>query len=246
MKAGIWLDMRRAFIVLLEEAEEKVFEVESQVEDYHIHGGYGGARKDMPQDARSDKKLQARRELQLRRFNMDIIDKLPRLERLLVFGPGEAKTQFVATLKEHVDFRETPVVTETADMMTQNQIRARVQDFFAVRDPMPLTDMPEVPVGNVDVTHEFVNMAVSPTTEALVNQKLEKFMKRYPWIVRAKAFYKLDKDPGDKNFVCEIELSVPGKNIFSKARAEDLPKAIAETMEELRRQLRKRKTLQNS
>jgi ribosomal subunit interface protein len=246
MNGGIWLDQQKGVIVLLEGENENIQEIESGIEDYRVHGGYGGANKGLPQDARSDKKLQARRELQTKRFFDEIVRSLPQLQKLYVFGPGETKTQFVTALGEHVEFKDSRIVTEAADQMTTNQIRAKVLEFFAARNTMPLEDVPEVSHGAIDVTHEFVNMDVSEATEALVNQKLEKLMKRYSWIVRAKAFYKLDKDPDDKNFVCEIELSVPGKNMFAKARAVDLAKAIAETIEELRRQLRKRKHLQNS
>ena len=243
MKAGIWIDQRKAVIILLNDDGENMMEVESGVEEFHTKGGYGGARKDMPQDAKSDKKVQARRQKQTNDFFNNVMKQLPKLERLLVFGPGEGKKLFTSALKDKSKFAETKVKTETSDQLTLNQIHAKVQEYFRVNN----TRTPKSEVGtkvsdNIIVKHEFVKIPVSDTTEIMVNEKLEALKQRYDRIIRAKVFYKKDKDPNAKNFVCEMEISIPGENLFAKSRSEELAKAIAETLKDIEKQLKKRKS----
>ncbi len=240
MNAGIWIDQRRAVIILLNGTSEDVLEVESGVEEFQAVGGYGGRRKDMPQDAQSDKKMQARRQKQTNVFFNNVMKQLPKLEKLLVFGPSEGKKLFTTALKEKSKFASTKVKTEASDQLTMNQMHAKVQAHFKVNNiRTPQQKVSAQSIDRIDVKHEFVKIPVSDATEILVNEKLAVLRERYTRIVRAKIFYKKDKDPKTKNFVCELELSMPGENLFATSRATELVKAIAETFKDMERQLRK-------
>lgn len=243
MKAGIWIDLRKAVIVLLNGEGDNIIEVESNVEEMHTGGGYGGKRKDMPQDARSDKKVEAHRQKQTRVFFNEVMKNLPKLERLLVFGPGDGKKFFTTTLKEKSKFAETKIKTETSDQLTMNQIHAKVQDYFRVKSTKaPTSKVSSEAIDSIVVKHEFVKIPVSDAMEIMVNEKLAVLKERYDRIIRAKVFYKKDKDPKTKNFVCEVELSIPGENLFATSRSEELVKAIAETFKDMEMQLRKWKS----
>jgi len=240
MKAGIWIDQRKAVIITLDGEEENVIEVISDVEEYPAKGGFGGARKDMSQDALSDKKFQARKQKQTKQFFTEVLKQLPKPERLLVFGPGETKKFFIATLRSRAKFADARVKQESAEQMTQNQMHAKVREHFKLKNSRPQKEsISNTVLVNIEVEHEFVKMRVSDAMEIMVNEKLAALKSRYDRIIRAKVFYKKDKDPNAKNFICEIELSFPGENLFAVSRATELPLAITETIKELERQLRK-------
>jgi putative sigma-54 modulation protein len=243
MKAGIWIDQRKAVIIMFNGEDEDVIEVTSDIEEFHAKGGFGGARKDMPQDAQSDKKFQARKQKQIKQFFAEVLKKLPKLERLLVFGPGETKKFFVAALRSRAKFADTRVKQDNAEQMTLNQMHARIQEHFKLKNTRPQKQsINNIPLVNIEVEHEFVKMRVSDAMEIMVNEKLAALKKRYDRIIRAKVFYKKDKDPNAKNFICEMELSFPGENLFAVSRATDLALAITETIKDLERQLRKWKS----
>ncbi len=90
---------------------------------------------------------------------------------------------------------------------------------------------------------QFVSMKNNDRLEVFILEKLEKLEKRYEWIINAKVFIKLEpfKDNAIKDKVCEIELSVPGPNIFNKTYAESFEAAIAEGFADMEKLLRKHK-----
>lgn len=94
----------------------------------------------------------------------------------------------------------------------------------------------------MEVTHQFVHTEVKDGLEIAVNEKLDGLKEKFDWIVRAKVFYKEDRHDEERNCVFEVELSVPGNNVFAKANETSFEHAIAETFNELTRQLRKHKS----
>ncbi|MCB0521157.1 MAG: ribosome-associated translation inhibitor RaiA [Lewinellaceae bacterium] len=89
---------------------------------------------------------------------------------------------------------------------------------------------------------QFVNMKNSDRLEIFILDKLEKLEKKYTWIINAKVYLKLEpfKDTV-KDKVCEIDLSVPGPNIFNKTYGESFEAAIAEGFGDMEKLLRKHK-----
>jgi putative sigma-54 modulation protein len=220
-----------------------MLEVVSDVDEYNVHGGYGGARKNLPQDAQSDKKYQARKQKQIQQYFKQIFRALLKPERLFVFGPGETRKLFVRELRENTKYTGTRVSQAPAEQMPANQIQLKVREHFRINSNSATSKVrqPKKSEDTVDVIHEFVRMKNSEATEKLVGEKLVALRKKYPRIIRAKSFYKKEKDPNARNFICEIELSIPGENLFAQSRESDLTSAVAETFRDLERQLRKRK-----
>lgn len=131
-QTGIWLDSNKAYIIQLQEGAEASLEsIESGVEHYNIHGGYGGKDKFLAQDARSERGLMQRKKQQMKRYFETIIEKVQSSEELLIFGPAEAKTGLEKVLAERKDLNKQKRTIETADSMTQNQMVDRVKRFFA-------------------------------------------------------------------------------------------------------------------
>lgn len=88
---------------------------------------------------------------------------------------------------------------------------------------------------------QYVRMLSSESLSERVTEKLGKLSKKYPWLIKAQVFFKLENNPTDMGKICEIELSAPGPRIFASSKENNFEKAAMETLKDLERQLRKRK-----
>lgn len=93
----------------------------------------------------------------------------------------------------------------------------------------------------MEVNIQFIKMQTSEALESFTIKKLNKLAKRYDWIIKANVSYKLENDPRNKGRICEIELSVPGPRVFASSVAENFEVATDETIQDLEKQLEKRK-----
>lgn len=93
------------------------------------------------------------------------------------------------------------------------------------------------------VNIQYVHIPTSESLSDIITQKLEKLAKRYNWIIKFEVFFKLEKDSTGKGKICEIEISGPGPRIFAKSDEDDFEKAAVETINDLEKQLRKRKEI---
>ena len=124
-KIGLWIDNREAIIVKLTEKGEQIIRINSGA-DKQIRFA-GGSRKDGLQttEAIRGNKIDA----QLGKYFDDIIAHIRDAELIQIFGPGETKGELVKRLKNS-DLKECIVEIETADSMTENQIVAKVREYF--------------------------------------------------------------------------------------------------------------------
>ncbi|GGK52126.1 MULTISPECIES: HPF/RaiA family ribosome-associated protein [Flavobacteriaceae] len=88
---------------------------------------------------------------------------------------------------------------------------------------------------------QFEKMPTNQSVENLAIKKLQKLNKKFDWIIAAKTFYKLEKDPKGKGKICRIELSLPGPKIVAFSNEETFEEATDETIRDLKIQLKKRK-----
>jgi len=93
----------------------------------------------------------------------------------------------------------------------------------------------------MEINIQFVKMLTSETQEAFAIKKLEKLAKRYDWIIKADVSYKLDNNPKKKGKICDIQLSIPGPRLFATSTAENFEVATDKTIQDLEKQLKKRK-----
>ncbi len=73
--------------------------------------------------------------------------------------------------------------------------------------------------------------------------KLDKLRKKYNWINRADVLFKVEKNSAGKDKICEIELGAPGSKIFAISKEGNLQKAAKRTINQLEKQLKKRKAM---
>jgi hypothetical protein len=128
--AGVWIDHRKAVIVMAWGEEEKTLEILSNVEKHPGH--LAGAHPTAPfeaQKVKADDNLEQEFTLRINQYYDKVIDAIHGAESILIFGPGEAKGEFKKRL-DHAKLGEHVVALETADKMTDRQIAAKIRDHF--------------------------------------------------------------------------------------------------------------------
>jgi putative sigma-54 modulation protein len=93
------------------------------------------------------------------------------------------------------------------------------------------------------VNFQYVNIDVSNTLSALTEEKLEKLAAKFEFLISAQVYFKHDEKDHDSGKVCNIELSLPGPRIFATSNEMNYEMAMIETINDLTRQLKKRKEI---
>jgi hypothetical protein len=117
--AGLWIDHRKAVVVMITNGVEDKKTIPSDVEK-HVRFS-GGTEKTEAEDS-----LDRRFANQLSRYYDDVIATIRYAKSVLVFGPGEAKLEIEKRLKK-TNFIGRIYRTETAGKMTDAQISEKVR-----------------------------------------------------------------------------------------------------------------------
>jgi hypothetical protein len=123
-QAGLWIDHRKAVIVIISDAGEEIKEVTSNMEK-HVRFSEGTSSEDGSTEDVRDRKFGNH----LNSFFDEVITWIRDVETLQVFGPGEAKGELVKHLKAK-GFKGEIVAIETMDKLTDHQISAKVREHF--------------------------------------------------------------------------------------------------------------------
>ncbi|MGW9685202.1 HPF/RaiA family ribosome-associated protein [Flagellimonas sp. 2504JD1-5] len=92
----------------------------------------------------------------------------------------------------------------------------------------------------MEVNIQYQKMKTSESLSNLLLKKLDRVGKKYNWLIKANVLFKIENDKAGEDKVCEIELSAPGPRLFAKSKSNDFEKSMAETVDELKKQLEKR------
>jgi hypothetical protein len=129
-KAGVWIDHRRAVVVVLSADGEHFHEILSKVEkhperggDRPMHGSYEA--RQVPADDSRQRALTG----ELNGYYDAVIATLGPCAPLLLFGPGEAKGELHQRLVK-MKLGAAVAAVETEDKMTNPQIVAKVRAYF--------------------------------------------------------------------------------------------------------------------
>jgi stalled ribosome rescue protein Dom34 len=126
-EAGLWIDHREAVVVFLLDHSEEIKRITSNIEKHVRYSGASessGSHDDSAEDIR-DRRFDDR----LSKYYDEVIVALHDADSILILGPGEAKFEFHKRLKGQESSRRG-VDVETSDKMTDNQIGARVRQYF--------------------------------------------------------------------------------------------------------------------
>ena len=113
---GLWIDHRKAVLILNPSAQEEIKIILSEVEK--------DPGSSIPEDSQ-DRKYQN----QLNGYYDEVIALIDEYKSLLILGPGEAKGELEKRL-EHKHPSGRSVKLETADKLTDHQIAAHVREHF--------------------------------------------------------------------------------------------------------------------
>ena len=132
-KVGLWIDHRKAVLVIVTHEGETIEVIRSHVDKRdRPSGGARGSRSRTlygPQDVLAEDKGQRRFAGHLSRYYDKVISSIRDADSILIFGPGEAKGELTKRL-EREELRGRIVGIETIDKMTDRQIAAKVRLRF--------------------------------------------------------------------------------------------------------------------
>ena len=93
------------------------------------------------------------------------------------------------------------------------------------------------------VNFQYVNVDVSETLSAITEEKLEKLVTKFEFVISAQVYFKHDDKDHNAGKICNIELSLPGPRIFATSNERTYEMSVNETIKDLTRQLKKRKEI---
>ncbi len=94
----------------------------------------------------------------------------------------------------------------------------------------------------MNINFEYDDVKASNRLEIMAATKLEKLLDKFDFIVRADVFFKKENTSSpDTGMICNIRLSMPGPRLFAESSHASFEASIAESVDELHRQLQKRK-----
>lgn len=117
--AGVWLDHTKALIIT--------------TEDHQGHGDYAVREKVLAHSSSSRSSEHTQHQSQKgveEKFYKEVSRHLEAYHDILLFGPGKAQEELFNHLKEDKHFHGKNLSIETAGNLTENQMLARVRDFF--------------------------------------------------------------------------------------------------------------------
>jgi hypothetical protein len=127
---GLWIDHKKAIIVIQSEQGEDVQKIESGVGRHVPYQGASHPRSPYSaQYQQGDDQLDNKFTGQLNKFYNKVIAHIRMAEAVLIIGPGEAKRELEKRIS-HEKVKVRIVGVETADKLTDRQITTKVRKYF--------------------------------------------------------------------------------------------------------------------
>jgi len=137
IKAGVWIDHARAFIVLLTELGEEIGMIESGIEKPIRPSAATRAKtKTTPNDFVAEAKLERKRMKLLNEYYDEVVACIRDADAVIVLGPGEAKAEFKKRIKSKALLARV-AESISSDKMTERQLVVKVRQHFAATTKKP-------------------------------------------------------------------------------------------------------------
>jgi ribosomal subunit interface protein len=91
------------------------------------------------------------------------------------------------------------------------------------------------------INFQYVNIDTSEWLSEYTAEKLNNLSDKYQFLISAKVFFKEDNNEPVNSKICNIQLSLPGPQIFATSNEKNYEMAVKETISDLEKQLKKRK-----
>jgi hypothetical protein len=121
-RAGLWIDHRKAVIVMISDEGEETKELTSDLEGHLRFSGGTDSEDGSAEDVR-DRQFGNR----LNRYYDRVVDVVRGADSIQIFGPGEAKGELRKRLELQAP-KSRVLAVETTDKMTDRQIAAKVRE----------------------------------------------------------------------------------------------------------------------
>ena len=121
---GLWIDHRKAVIVIVTDEGEELKKITSNMEK-HVRFTGGTASEDGSTEDVRDRQFGNH----LNSYYDEVIAVIRGADTLQIFGPGEAKGELEKRL-EHKGLKPPIVAVEAVDKMTDRQISAKVREHL--------------------------------------------------------------------------------------------------------------------
>ena len=135
-KIGVWIDHRRAWIIVpaaKKRMKATVIQVESDIEEHtHVASGLRSEITPGSMDRMAEDNHQRNIQQHLHRYYDQVIEKMVEAKNMVIFGPGLAKVELKNRMKELRPSWRIPEV-EPAEKMTQTQIVTWVKNYKPVK-----------------------------------------------------------------------------------------------------------------
>ncbi|HMP99061.1 MAG TPA: hypothetical protein PKC24_04715 [Cyclobacteriaceae bacterium] len=133
--AGIWMDQSKAHLITFRGTEAVITTIESSYKRLSREEGKGSTNTRFRADAFSNNEdnKQNKKMLEKAKYFKEIEKSIKNLEEVYLFGPTNAKIEFLNLLQEKKTFMGRVSKVENADKMTRNQMVARVKEFFDLK-----------------------------------------------------------------------------------------------------------------
>ncbi|WP_103864149.1 hypothetical protein [Aquimarina sp. I32.4] len=128
---GIWIDKEQADIITVNQENDDMITVVSEVENFRAHGGSGTRLKGGPQDVVQDSKFLEREKHQFKVYFKKIIPFIKDADNIVIYGPAEAGEKLYKELNDN--YKEISIKVRDvlkADSMTENQTKALIRSYF--------------------------------------------------------------------------------------------------------------------
>ena len=121
---GLWIDHRKAIIVIITEDGEEIKKIASNMEKHIRFTNGNGSEQGSSEDVR-DRQFGNH----LNTYYDQVIAEIRGAESIQIFGPGEAKGELEKRI-QHEGLKAHILAVETVDKMTDRQISAKVREHF--------------------------------------------------------------------------------------------------------------------
>ena len=123
-QAGLWIDHRKAVIVIVTDGAEELRKITSNMEK-HVRFTNGNGSEDGSSEDTRDRQFGNH----LNTYYDEVIAEIRDADSIQIFGPGEAKGELEKRL-EHAGLKAHITAVETVDKMTDRQISAKVREHL--------------------------------------------------------------------------------------------------------------------
>lgn len=130
-KTGLWIDHRKAVVVVVSDTGEEIIQIQSNAEKQLRRTGSTPLQGNFEaQKVPADDSRQRTFTGQLNTYYNEVIACIRDAESIVIFGPGVAKGELKKRLAEN-NLADRIAGVETVDNMTDPQIAAKVRQYFA-------------------------------------------------------------------------------------------------------------------